>query len=427
VLVSERIPPLPKEVRGEVVLRHVPAPAPHQTWDFDRPTEPDAWRAWEDAQHDHLFWRSACLLRVYLRRNAWRTLRSSVHRPSNVCVMGEDLRALGIDARQVVSKMADTLAVVFWGAGMDGRGVEFVIAPPRTDEEGNIAEAIEYWESPVLGSCTLWVVDFDECRPMCMCEKGIEQGVEAFLRNAPYFPSLVQDQGDDDGLGKFYISQFKGSSHRILEAKGRWLKDGWMVGQFIRALLESVSAGVVPEECLEEEWQSRMDSNKRFIEMWHRRCENTRDSDESESDIERKKKVNIQPYQGYIKEEENLHMCRQTDDEEQEPLDGDMEALSSTSDDESLALEESGSSHAKEEKTDLHRELPWLLLEDDDAFDSDSDPKVGIEKSNLLKTQPGTPPGPLKQLFRDIWHLGKEMIQKPPPEEVQLYRSSIRR
>jgi hypothetical protein len=40
----------------------------------------------------------------------------------------------------------------------------------------------------ILGTHSLWVLDFDCCKPLTMDDAGIEQAARAFLRNDPYFP-----------------------------------------------------------------------------------------------------------------------------------------------------------------------------------------------------------------------------------------------
>jgi hypothetical protein len=88
------------------------------------------------------------------------------------------MEEIGIPAQHMIQyaqAMAETLAIMHWLAKIDANDVEFVLAPPDDEDEGQ-------WVN-VLGEHTMWILDFDLCRSMAMDEHGIEQAARAFWRN----------------------------------------------------------------------------------------------------------------------------------------------------------------------------------------------------------------------------------------------------
>jgi hypothetical protein len=93
------------------------------------------------------------------------------------------MEEIGIPAQHMIQyaqAMAETLAIMHWLAKIDANDVEFVLAPPDNEDEGQ-------WVN-VLGEHTMWILDFDLCRSMAMDEHGIEQAARAFWRNDPFYP-----------------------------------------------------------------------------------------------------------------------------------------------------------------------------------------------------------------------------------------------
>ncbi|KAL1862369.1 hypothetical protein Plec18170_001195 [Paecilomyces lecythidis] len=93
--------------------------------------------------------------------------------------------------------MADALAAMHFIALIDANDVEFVLAPPpfppHNAERPSSLSQEERDDYPaivnVLGTHTMWILDFDCCRDIVMDdEKGLEQVITAFLRNDPFYP-----------------------------------------------------------------------------------------------------------------------------------------------------------------------------------------------------------------------------------------------
>ena len=170
-LCSERIPPLPQEVRHRLIDRYCP------------PTLIEAIRD-DDRNRD-------CLVRPYLgKRKVQNQARKAPKLPCfslrNLPLHLNQVEDLQLPILKYAQAMAETLAMMHWAAKIDASDIEFVLGaiPPQT----GIVEAHNVYPHSILGSHALWVLDFDCCKPMTMDDAGIEQAAHAFIINDPYFP-----------------------------------------------------------------------------------------------------------------------------------------------------------------------------------------------------------------------------------------------
>ncbi|KAK6844695.1 hypothetical protein PG995_014805 [Apiospora arundinis] len=136
-LITERIPPMPKSVRPGVIEKFCP-----QTLT----ALPEQIKA-DDKNRD--------------------------------CLIEE----LGLRPQDYSSAMAKALAFLYWVAKIDANDIEIVLAPPSH----NSTDGAQFM-SDFLGSHSLWILDFDCCRPMSLDEAGVERAAWAFLRNDPFYP-----------------------------------------------------------------------------------------------------------------------------------------------------------------------------------------------------------------------------------------------
>jgi hypothetical protein len=91
---------------------------------------------------------------------------------------------LCLDILAYAMTMADALALMYWGAGVDLDDVEFVLAPPRSMSSPTFL-------SEYLGEHVMWILDFDRVKHMSMDGDGLEQACAAFFRNDPTTPDQV--------------------------------------------------------------------------------------------------------------------------------------------------------------------------------------------------------------------------------------------
>ncbi|KAH0556248.1 hypothetical protein GP486_005826 [Trichoglossum hirsutum] len=152
VLHSERIPPLPQNIRELLIDKYCPTTLISEI------------KA-SDANRD-------CLIRPYLGRR--RIIPSDGDRPSRFKAFSLRNFPLHVD------QMAEALAMIHWYGETDANDVEFVLAPPRDSTQPRL--------SNVLGEHTMWLLDYDCCRRMTMDGKGVDQAVTAFFKNDPFYP-----------------------------------------------------------------------------------------------------------------------------------------------------------------------------------------------------------------------------------------------
>jgi hypothetical protein len=168
-LCSERIPPLPQQVRDLLVDGYCPAVL-------------TATIKANDADRD-------CLVRPYLGR---RKIQNEARRGRNFFSLrnyplhlnqAEDLE---LPVVEYARAMAEILAMMHWTAKIDANDIEFVLGGVQTETETGISGT--KYTHDMFGTHSLWVLDFDCCKPLTMDDTGIDQAATAFLRNDPYFP-----------------------------------------------------------------------------------------------------------------------------------------------------------------------------------------------------------------------------------------------
>lgn len=202
VLCAERIPPLPQEVRNRLIDRYCP-PASIATIKAN------------DADRD-------CLVRPYLGR---RKIQNEARRGRNFFSLrnyplhlnqAEDLE---LPILNYAHAMAEILAMMHWTAKIDANDIEFVLGGVQTQTQPEIARN-EYTHD-ILGTQSLWVLDFDCCKPLTMDDAGIEQAARAFLRNDPYFPRpAISAQSPDRTLWMEFRTRYLECSQNLVTGHG---------------------------------------------------------------------------------------------------------------------------------------------------------------------------------------------------------------
>lgn len=166
ILFSERIPAFSQNVRDRLINQYCP-------------TSLVAAIKANDADRD-------CLIRPYLGR---RNIQNEARRGQNTFSLRNfplDLgqaEDLGLPILQYAHAMAEMLAMMHWSARIDASDIEFVLAgAPSEPGTGST------YTHSFLGTHSLWILDFDCCKPLSMDDAGIEQAARAFVRNDPFFP-----------------------------------------------------------------------------------------------------------------------------------------------------------------------------------------------------------------------------------------------
>ncbi len=196
-LQSERIPPLPQIVRERLIAKYCP------------PALVDEIKASVSNQ--------SCLVRPYLgrrRHGAERPKRFEAFSLKNFPLHLDQMEQLNLNVRSYAEIMAEALAIMHWYGEIDVNDVEFVLAPPRNPV--HVQTPSDESATSFLGEHTMWMLDFDCCRPMSMDDQGIKQAVTAFFRNDPFFPRPCAEGSRDRELWEVFRSRYLQISSNIL-------------------------------------------------------------------------------------------------------------------------------------------------------------------------------------------------------------------
>ncbi|CAG8937269.1 unnamed protein product [Penicillium salamii] len=184
VIMSQRIPPFTEPTRRLLIENYCPPKIQQQIIN----SEPD----------------KDCLIRPYLGRRrtqrAHTTSRFSAFSLRNFPLHLDQMESLGITTSEIYQyarSMAETLAVMHWICEIDGKDIEFVLAP--SSKTGFTMK------STVFGEHSLWILDFDLCRTMEMSSGGAVQAAAAFWRNDPYYPRPGKDSSLWNVFREHYI------------------------------------------------------------------------------------------------------------------------------------------------------------------------------------------------------------------------------
>jgi hypothetical protein len=224
LLLSERIMPMPKLIRDALVALYCPAQL-------------------KETQRTNLS-NKACLVRVYLGKKKNPPQPGS--RPPTLFTLRNfplhlnQMTDLSLDIENFARSMADALALMHWVIKVDARDVEFVLGStpieshfrgpsystlsrlPKNTSTIQEGKDLTFYKRKIQ----LWMLDFNQCKPITMDEAGVDQAVEAFCINDPYFPRPHVDLE----LWKAFSGRYLLSSNRMLQGKDY----GYLPIQFIQ-------------------------------------------------------------------------------------------------------------------------------------------------------------------------------------------------
>ncbi|KAI2615390.1 zinc finger protein-domain-containing protein [Hypoxylon sp. NC1633] len=230
VLVTERIIPLPRITRALLIKKY--CVQHHQ----------------QAALTDHA--NRDCIVRVYLGSLKGESGRRFFSL-RNFKLHLNQLAELDMDLGTIASEMAKALAIMHWSAKTDARDVEFALGSsshkvpvspksyaeiskmPRKSSTGPPSGIMEDF---FHRTTELWLLDFNQVRSVTFDQGGVEQMIDAFKVNDPYFPRPLQD----DELAKTVWNQFAESYLRmagsILVDHERQIQE--LPRRFLRGIIE---------------------------------------------------------------------------------------------------------------------------------------------------------------------------------------------
>jgi hypothetical protein len=169
-----------------------------------------------------------CLVRLYLGRRMNRK-ESSNFKLRNFDLMINEMERLGVNTELYATIMTDTLAMLHWGVSVDANDVEFVLGstpswtsrqpgPNWRDLHHDRMNAGDHrleatYVVPRNGQCSVWLLDFNQCKEFKHDEAGVKQLVDGFWWNDPYYPRPVFSDKRDEKLWchfkKVYLTKSK--------------------------------------------------------------------------------------------------------------------------------------------------------------------------------------------------------------------------
>lgn len=168
ILVSQRIFPLPKLIRGSLIQLFCPQPL--------------QWAAKDDKKN------KSCLVRIYLGVRRTKA-ESHDHFSLRNFELTLDLMAdIGLNPIRFADNMGSSLATMHWDAKVDGRDVEYVLGSAPSPAESTDCEPKKTPLNFLRRTVNLWLLDFNQCEPINVDEVGVEQCFKAFWDNDPYYP-----------------------------------------------------------------------------------------------------------------------------------------------------------------------------------------------------------------------------------------------
>ncbi|KAI4248858.1 MAG: hypothetical protein L6R40_000870 [Gallowayella cf. fulva] len=162
-----------------------------------------------------------CLIRLYLGRIRWRRGGSKIAPFSlrNDPLHLDQIESLELDFNLYAMILAEALADLYWRAHVDAKDVEFVLASPwegdTIHDEGAVGRPARI-HSVYLGEHAVWILDIDCCRDMQMDVQGVQQAMEAFYQNDPYFPRPGGRTSMEQTLWTIFRDHFLQTSEDII-------------------------------------------------------------------------------------------------------------------------------------------------------------------------------------------------------------------
>jgi len=173
-----------------------------------------------------------CLVRVYLgsatRRDEDRESFSLRDFPLHLNELGE----AGMGVENIARGMGRAMAVMHWAVRYDGGGVKFVFGSKKVPHK--LPDIDKYDSDPEVDSYIgpnapfkavedlnaheprLFLIDFDQAKPISMDEDGVRQAVAAIKENGLYFPKTCRTTKRECDVWKAFEGSYVVKSWEII-------------------------------------------------------------------------------------------------------------------------------------------------------------------------------------------------------------------
>ncbi|KAL7619918.1 hypothetical protein AAE478_010465 [Parahypoxylon ruwenzoriense] len=147
--------------------------------------------------------------------------------------------------------MAEALAIMHWAARTDARDVEFALRSsmqkvpisPKSHSEilkmqpGSFTGPSSRLNEDFFQRTTeLWLLDFNQVRLVTLDQRGVNQMVEAFKVNDPYFPKPLQEDQFARRLWNRFVESYLRMADYILVKHDRQVRE--LPRMFLRGIIE---------------------------------------------------------------------------------------------------------------------------------------------------------------------------------------------
>jgi len=193
-----------------------------------------------------------CLVRTYLGSSQGKS-RRMFFSLRNFKMHLNQMVEIQLDVKEMARRMAIAMAIMHWAAKTDARDVEFVLGSSTKKftlvldpDELRRLEPLTYTgpssrrdEDFFRRTTELWVLDFNQVRPITLDETGVAQAVEAARINDPYLPKPLQESLIEKQLWNAFVVSYLEASDTILQ-DGEYGQDALgLPRKFLLGLIES--------------------------------------------------------------------------------------------------------------------------------------------------------------------------------------------
>lgn len=202
-LVSEYISPLQETVRAALVDIFAPKEIQARKHDFLRiPKNKD------------------CLIRLYLgrRNDDSPPITADKFHLRNFPLHVNEMERLQLDTSLYTKLMAQALATLHWRAGLDANDVEFVFGsspqvhePPTLQDLAGLDKdtaADMHFSDFHNRTVSIWLLDFNMCKPFTKDSNGLKKLVDGFYWNDPYYPRPASTVAKDKELWGLFAKHY---------------------------------------------------------------------------------------------------------------------------------------------------------------------------------------------------------------------------
>lgn len=138
-----------------------------------------------------------------------------------------------LDVAAIARRMAFGMAIMHWSAKTDARDVEFALgSSTKKQSMGQTAKELKALGAPVSTgppsriiedffhrTTELWLLDFNQVRPITLDEAGVAQAVQAASINDPYLPRPLQSDPVGKQVWDKFATSYLEQSRIIIEKK----------------------------------------------------------------------------------------------------------------------------------------------------------------------------------------------------------------